>query len=48
MDVMLLRPFDEEELKKEDRSFIPYKELLNEDVSNYRRRQLYNGLYNGR
>lgn len=48
VDQMLLRPFDEEELKKEDRSFIPYKELLNEDVSNYRRRQLYNGLYNGR
>lgn len=43
-----IRPFDEKELKKEDRDFIPYRELLNEDVCNYRRRELYNGLYNGR
>lgn len=48
VDEMLLRSFDEEELKKQDRNFIPYKELLNENVSNYRRHQLYNGLYNGR
>lgn len=48
VDQMILRTFDEEELKKEDRNFIPYKELLSEDVSNYRRHQLYNGLYNGR
>lgn len=48
VDKMSLRTFDEEELKKEDRDFIPYKELLSEDVANYRRHQLYNGLYNGR
>ena len=48
VDQRILRTFDEEELKKEDRNFIPYKELLSEDVSNYRRHQLYNGLYNGR
>lgn len=39
-DKMLLRKFDTEELKKEDREFIPYKELL--AVSDFRRRQLYN------
>lgn len=44
----LLRAFDEEELKKEDRQFIPYKELLSDDVSNFRRRQLNSKLYNGR
>lgn len=48
VDTMLIRSFDEEEVKKEDRDFIPYKELLSEDVSNYRRRQLNSGLYNGR
>ena len=48
VDTMLLRTFDEEEFKKEDRNFIPYKELLSEDVCNYRRHQLYNKLYNGR
>lgn len=48
VDKMLLRTFDEEELEKEDRDFIPYKELLSEDVCKFRRHQLNNGLYNGR
>lgn len=48
VDKMLLRSFDEEELKREDRDFIPYKELLSEDVCKFRRHQLNNGLYNGR
>lgn len=43
---MQLRPFDEEEFKKEDRDFIPYRELLSEDVLNYRCRK--EGRYNGR
>ena len=47
-DKKLLRKFDDNELKKENREFIPFKELLNEDVSNFRRRQLNSGLYNGR
>lgn len=48
VDRMLLRTFDEEELKKEDRDFIPYKELTSEAVCKFRRHQLNNGLYNGR
>lgn len=43
-----IRPFDEKELKKEDREFVPYRELLDEEVCRYRRRELYNGLYNGK
>lgn len=39
VDEMLLRPFDEEELKKENRNFIPYKELVGDDVINSRCRK---------
>lgn len=39
VDKMLLRQFDEEELKREDRDFIPYKELLSEELINYRCRK---------
>lgn len=39
VDKMLLRTFDEEELKGEDRDFIPYKELLSEELINYRSRK---------
>ena len=46
VDKMLLRRFDEQELKMEDSDFIPYKDLLNEDVINYRSRkeERYNGI----
>ena len=42
---MLLRPFSEEELKSEDRKFMPYKELVSEELINYRSRkeERYNG-----
>jgi len=43
VDKMVVRPFDEAELKKEDREFIPYKELLSEELLNFRRRQGYDG-----
>lgn len=43
VDKMVVRPFDEAELKKEAREFIPYKELLSEELLNFRRRQGYNG-----
>lgn len=47
VDKMLLRTFDEKELE-EDREFIPFNELLNKDLSDFRRRQLNSGMYNGR
>jgi len=42
---MLLRPFDIHELRSEDREFIPYKELLSEELLNYRSHteKRYNG-----
>lgn len=43
-----IRLFNEEELTREDREFIPYRELLDEEVCRYRRRELYDGLYNGK
>ena len=43
VDEMLLRTFDEEELEREDRDFIPYKELLSEELINFRRRKPYEG-----
>lgn len=45
VDEMSLCPFNEEEFKKEDREFIPYKELLSEELINYRSRkeERYNG-----
>ncbi len=39
VDQMLLRAFDEEELKGDDRDFIPYKELLTEELIDYRSRK---------
>ena len=36
VDEMKIREFDEEELKGEDRAFIPYKELLSDELINYR------------
>ena len=39
VDEMQIREFDEEELKREDRIFIPYKELLSDEVINYRNRK---------
>lgn len=47
-DKMLLRKFNKEELKKEDREFIPFNELLDKELSDFRRRQLNAKLYNGR
>jgi len=45
VDKMLLRPFDIHELRSEDREFIPYKELLSEELLNYRSHteKRYNG-----
>ncbi len=43
VDKKLIRAFDEAELQKEDREFIPYKELLSEGLLNFRRRQGYDG-----
>lgn len=39
VDRMLVREFDIEELRQEDREFIPYKELLSEELINYRSRK---------
>ena len=47
-DKMLLRKFNIEELKKLDREFIPFNELLDKELSDFRRRQLNAKLYNGR
>lgn len=46
VDQMIIRTFDEEELKREDRDFIPYKELLSEELQNFRSRK--ETRYNGR
>lgn len=43
VDKKIIRPFDEAELKKEDREFIAYKDLLTEELLNFRRRQGYDG-----
>lgn len=45
VDSMTLRRFDEDELKRVDREFFPYKELLGEEIINYRtlREDRYNG-----
>lgn len=47
-DKMLLRKFDMKELEQEDREFIPFNELLDKGISDFRRRQLNSGMYNGR
>ncbi len=39
VDSALLRPFDKDELEREDRNFIPYKELLSEELVSYRSRK---------
>ena len=39
VDEMLIREFKEEELKGEDREFIPYKDLLSDEVINFRSRK---------
>lgn len=46
VDSTILRIFDEEELTREDREFIPYKELLGEELISYRSRK--DTRYNGR
>lgn len=43
VDERIIRPFDEAELEKQDREFIPYKELLSEGLLNFRRRNGYDG-----
>lgn len=48
VDRMLLRKFNVEELKKIDREFIPFNELLDKELSDFRRHQLNTKLYNGR
>lgn len=48
VDKMLLSTFNDNDLKKEDREFIPFNELLDKEVSNFRRRQLNSKMYNGR
>jgi len=46
VDKVEIRPFDEEELKREDRDFIPYKEILSKELQNFRSRK--ETRYNGR
>ena len=43
VDKRIIRLFDEAELEKQDREFIPYKELLSEGLLNFRRRNGYDG-----
>lgn len=46
VDQMAIRGFDEDELKRYDREFIPYKELLSEELQTFRSRK--DTRYNGR
>jgi len=46
VDEMLIRPFDEAEFQKDDREFIPYKDLLKEELIDFR--SLSDSRYSGK